>query len=238
MKDSIVSEEISQMIFLKIMQMPTENLPDNNELTWLYTVTKNQTIDYIRKQHDNIDIDTIYDMIEPNDTVNEIIDIDTYNNMIDCLKEDEKEIVSLKVLGDFTFKEIGLILNIPTGTAQWKYYKSVHTLKLLLSNLSMFIITILLYAKTKTSSQEIKQYNNEDKGTTKNDYKSMDSIAPNSLNGYTAESTTSTRHSGLFSNGMEIGLLSISAIFLILTIIFGIILRKRQQKRHKESSKK
>ena len=237
-KDHNTAEEISQMTFLKIIQMPNEKLPDNNELTWIYTVTKNQTIDYIRKQHDNIDIDTIYDITEANDTTNEIIDIDTYNNIINCLKEDEKEIVSLKILGDFTFKEIGLILNIPTGTAQWKYYKAVHTLKILLSNLSMFIITTLLYIKTRTSSQEIKQYTNQDKSTTRNDYKSLDStIAPNSLNGFTAESTASTANSGLFSKGMKIGLLSISVIFLILTIIFGIIFAKRQQKRNSKSSK-
>ena len=129
------------------MQMSIDKIPDNNELTWLYTITKNQTIDYLRKQHNNIDIDNIYDIPEQNDKISEIIDIDTYNSMINCLNEDEKEIVSLKILGNFTFKEIGLMLNIPTGTAQWKYYKAVHTLKIFLSNLSMFVITTLLYIK-------------------------------------------------------------------------------------------
>ena len=43
---------------------------------------------------------------------------------------------------------------MPTATVQWKYYKSVHILKILLSNLSMFIITSLLYIKSKTKIEE------------------------------------------------------------------------------------
>ena len=40
-----------------------------------------------------------------------------------------------------------------------------------------------------------------------------------------------------FSNKTQIGLFSISIIFLILTIIFGIIFAKHQQKRHRKSFK-
>ena len=213
------------------MQMSIDKIPDNNELTWLYTITKNQTIDYLRKQHNNIDIDNIYDIPEQNDKISEIIDIDTYNSMINCLNEDEKEIVSLKILGNFTFKEIGLMLNIPTGTAQWKYYKAVHTLKIFLSNLSMFVITTLLYIKAKNSSEKI------DNNVTHFDGTSIDSVGPSSFQGITANSTTSSIQSVLFSNKTQIGLLCISIIFLILTIIFGIIFAKHQQKRHSKSFK-
>ena len=213
------------------MQMPTDKIPDNNELTWLYAITKNQTIDYLRKQHNNIDIDDIYDIPEQNDKISEIIDIDTYNSMINCLNEDEKEIVSLKILGNFTFKEIGLMLNIPTGTAQWKYYKAVHTLKIFLSNLSMFVITTLLYIKAKNSSEKI------DNNVTRFDGTSIDSVGPSSFGGIASNNTTSSIQSVLFSNKTQIGLFSISAIFLILTIIFGIIFAKHQQKRHRKSFK-
>lgn len=35
-KDNNVAEEISQMVFFKIMQLPTEKIPSNNELSWRY----------------------------------------------------------------------------------------------------------------------------------------------------------------------------------------------------------
>lgn len=34
-KDKNIAEEISQMIFLKILQSPIENIPNNNELSWI-----------------------------------------------------------------------------------------------------------------------------------------------------------------------------------------------------------
>lgn len=236
-KDKNIAEEISQMIFLKILQSPIENIPNNNELSWLYTITKNQTIDYLRKQHNDIDIDTIYDIPDKDNKINEIIDRNTYNKMIDGLEKKEKEIVSLKVLANFTFKEIGLILGMPTATVQWKYYKSVHILKILLSNLSMFIITSLLYIKSKTKIEEKSSKTDITNNTKQNGHQTIDSIAPSSIDGFATESTTATIQSSLFSNKIEMSLLSVSAIFLILTIIFGIILVKNQQKRHHKSSK-
>ena len=234
-KDKNIAEEISQTIFLKILQNPIENIPNSNELSWLYTITKNQTIDYLRKQHNDIDIDTLYDIPDNENKINEIIDRDTYNRMIDGLEEKEKEIVSLKVLTNFTFKEIGLILDMPTATVQWKYYKSVHTLKILLSNLSMFIITSLLYIKSRT--KKIEEKADVTNSTKQNVHQSIDSIAPSSIDGFATESTTATIQSSLFSNKIEISLFSVSAIFLILTIIFGIIFAKNQQKRHHKTSK-
>lgn len=236
-KDKNIAEEISKMIFLKILQSPIENIPNNNELSWLYTITKNQTIDYLRKQHNDIDIDPIYDIPEKDNKINEIIDRNTYNKMIDVLEEKEKEIVSLKVLTNFTFKEIGLILGMPTATVQWKYYKSVHTLKILLSNLSMFIITSLLYIKSKTKIEEKSSKTDITNNTKQNGHQSTDSIAASSIDGFATESTTATIQSSLLSNKIEMSLFSVSAVFLILTIIFGIILVKNQQKRHHKSSK-
>ena len=234
-KDKDIAEEISQMTFFKIMQLPTEKLPNINELSWLYAITKNQTIDYLRKQHNDIDIDTLYDIPDNENKINEIIDRDTYNRMIDGLEEKEQEIVSLKVLTNFTFKEIGLILDMPTATVQWKYYKSVHTLKILLSNLSMFIITSLLYIKSRT--KKIEEKADVTNSTKQNVHQSIDSIAPSSIDGFSTESTTATIQSSLFSNKIEVSLFSVSAIFLILTIIFGIIFAKNQQKRHHKTSK-
>lgn len=234
-KDKNIAEEISQTIFLRILQNPIENIPNSNELSWLYTITKNQTIDYLRKQHNDIDIDTLYDIPDNENKINEIIDRDTYNRMIDGLEEKEKEIVSLKVLTNFTFKEIGLILDMPTATVQWKYYKSVHTLKILLSNLSMFIITSLLYIKSRT--KKIEEKADVTNTTKQNVHQSIDSIAPSSIDGFATESTTATIQSSLFSNKIEVSLFSVSAIFLILTIIFGIIFAKNQQKRHHKTSK-
>lgn len=236
-KDKNTAEEIAQTVFLKILQNSSEKIPNNNEASWLYTVTKNQTIDYLKKQRNYIELDDIYNITDENNNIDEIIEIDNFNDIIAGLDKKEQEIISLKVIADFTFKEIGLMLNMPTATVQWKYYKSIHTLKLLLSNLSMFIISLLLYINQKNKKEETSKKITSKDTTNTNSYSSQSKSEPSSLDGFTAQSEIPTTQLRGFSNNIEIGLFSISAIFLLLTIIFGIIFIKHQQKRHNKSSK-
>jgi len=226
--------------------MPKYMLPENNELSWLYMITKNQTIDYLRKKRNNIDLDDIYDIQDKNSKIQEIVDIDYYNRIISGLDEKEKEILSLKILSKFTFKEIGKILNIPTATVQWRYYKSIHTLKLLISNLALLIISITLFIKNTNSnileenkSNNIKKSDNseiksEEEGVADDNVKddnvkmegssSFENLKLQESIGISSDSTKNV-------DTPKIITLSFSFIFLIFSIIFGIIYIKHKKKK-------
>lgn len=221
-KDRNIAEEISQNIFLKILKIDKEIIPDNNELSWIYTITKNQTIDYLRKQHENIDLDSIYEINDENNEIENIVEQDTYNKIIEGLEEKEREIISLKIISEMTFREIGEILEMPTATVQWKYYKAMHTLELLLSNMALFIITTVIYIKRKNIDNEKQEdiANNE----------THENIKIDGITSDTIETTTSSQRATTSSYIKE-SLLGFSMIFLIFTIIFGIIFAKHQQKR-------
>ena len=230
-KNCDIAEEIAQNIFLKIMQLPKDKLPSKNEASWLYSVVKNASIEYLRKQHNDLDISSIYNLEDKDNEINKIIDRDSFNRLINCLDDIEKEIVSLKSLANLSFREIGLALNMPTGTVQWKYYKAIHTLKIFISNLTMFIITFLVYIASKeTEIDSENTINNDHTGHT-----SIDLIVTGEM---AADSSTAGLQSDIVAKKVKkIGLFSISSIFLVLTIAFGIFLVKRQQKRHKKTSK-
>ena len=231
-KNRDLSEEIAQMVFMKIIKMDKSKLPTSNESSWIYTVTKNETIEYLRKQHNEIDIDDIYDIPNLKNEIDEIIDIDNFNTIIKCLDEEEKEIVSLKIISNFTFKEIAEILEIPIGTVQWKYYKAVHTLKIFISNLAMFVITFLIYIINTQTKNSFENMIEEDSV--------QDSIdIPNDFGDIIMDSNISagTKSESSLANIKDLGLISVCSIFLILTIIFGIIFAKFQQKRKKKTSK-
>lgn len=229
-KDNYISEEVVQTVFLKILQLPPNSLPSHSEASWLYTTTKNQTIDLLRKKFNYIDLDTLYNVKDCNDEINNIVNKNTYNKIIDNLSKIEKEIVSLKLLSNFTFKEIGELLAIPTATVQWKYYKSLHSLKFLLGNLMMFILTFALYLKTKSTKTNISRSE-----SIKNDNKTFSGNQNLSVQNIVCDASISAHTvSDISSNNIQIGLFSFSTIFLILTIIFTIIFTKRQQKKHKK----
>ena len=231
-KDINIVDEVVQLFFLKIMQIDKNKLPSTNELSWIYTVTKNQTIDFLRKQHKDIDIDLIYNNKDEENDINKIIDKDKFNSMLQGLDELDREIISLKVLSNFTFKEIGIILNMPTATVQWKYYKDINTLKVLLSNIAMFIITTIIYINSKfinkiENSRELKE--SADNHIANDNYQQFFD-AVDSAADYSGTSKT------FFFKTSNVFLL-ISIILFIITIISFIFFIKRQQKRYKKSSK-
>lgn len=53
----------------------------------------------------------------------------TVSQALDTLKPSERQIVSLKVLGEMTFKEIAASLQIPMGTVAWKYQNAIKKLR-------------------------------------------------------------------------------------------------------------
>ena len=140
LKNKENAEDIMQNVFIKIGNLSKEKLPSNYEASWLYSVTKNEAISYLRKNKDTLQIDEIEEKGKE-DTIEEVVGKNTYQNIISSLEQKEKQIISLKVEIGLSFKEIAKLLNMPIGTVQWKYYKSLHSLKLLIGNLSLFIVT-------------------------------------------------------------------------------------------------
>lgn len=132
------AEDIAQNVFVKIGNLEQEKLPKNYEASWIYTVTKNECISFIRK---NKEISSIENRLEnEKNEIEAVIQNSSYQNLLESLEQVEKQIIFLKIEEGYSFKEIAKLLKMPMGTVQWKYYKSLHSLKLLIGNLSMFII--------------------------------------------------------------------------------------------------
>lgn len=155
LKNKENTEDVVQEIFMKIYNLDKTKLPEKGTLSWIYTVSKNETFNYLRRKKQEVNIDDIYELQEESSEIEEIIDIHTYNKIISGLTEKEKEIVSLKILSNLTFKKIGQMLQMPTATVQWKYYKAVSSLKISLGNLALSIITFIFLIVRKENLKSI-----------------------------------------------------------------------------------
>lgn len=134
------AEDIAQNVFVKIGNLEQEKLPQNYEASWLYTVTKNECISFIRKNKETSSIENRIENENDKNEIEAVIQNSSYQNILGNLEQVEKQIIFLKIEAGYSFKEIAKLLKMPMGTVQWKYYKSLHSLKLLIGNLSMFII--------------------------------------------------------------------------------------------------
>ena len=156
------SEDIMQMIFAKIYEMENSKLPTSNYSSWLYSTTKNETINFLKKKKNDIPIDKIYEISDDNSELNKVIDNIEFNRLINKLNDKEKEIISLKMLSNFSFQEIAKLLKEPVGTVKWRYYKSIYSLKTILGNLAMFIVSLGIGLKTLLSNKESENITNQE----------------------------------------------------------------------------
>ncbi len=246
LKNKEDSEDIVQIVFLKIFRLEKEKLPTNNAATWIYSVTKNETFNFLKSKKEELNIDELYYITSENKELNEIIEIDSYNKMIAKLPIKEQEIISLKILSGLSFKEISGVLGIPIGTVQWRYYKGVHTLKLLLSNLSMFIIMMMAFVlkkqpvrKKQSNQEEMKEdvIDNSAESSREEAFKKDETNITEDTEVTTDRIEITETESNPRMDIVDIGIFSISSIFLMATIIFFIIFIKHQQKTRKKLSK-
>lgn len=267
LKNKENTEDVVQEVFMKIYNLDKTKLPEKGTLSWIYTVSKNETFNYLRKKKQEVNLEDIYELQEESSEIEEIIDINTYNKIISGLTEKEKEIVSLKILSNLTFKKIGQMLQMPTTTVQWKYYKAVNSLKISLGNLALSIITFIFlivrkenlksidnkseekeqnsnFGSSENKKQDSEHQVNMDSNVRDDNLKKDEDKLQESINNGLNEifSVPTGDMSSLSNKSTSVDVIQQVAIgfsgtFLIISIIFAIFFCKHQQKRNKKTSK-
>lgn len=151
LKNEQDSRDAVHNVIAKLLSINTQSLPDSNELGWLYTVVKNEAVDLRKRNSATLPLD---DSFIPSDDfedegINSLIDMDAYQKKISHLDTERQEIVTLKVIGGFTHREISEIIGKPVGTIQWLYATAIAKLR---KSVPMLLITAIL-----TSAASIRQ---------------------------------------------------------------------------------
>lgn len=147
LKDDDLCEDAIQNVMLKLYRLEENKFPKGHELTWLYTVAKNEALQILRKESKSIDVETV-ELVERGD-IEAFIDKDQFEYMIKSLNDQQKEIVTLKVLGGLTHKEISSLIEKPIGTVQWLYNTAIKKLKVALSAVFGLMVLSGGFASTK-----------------------------------------------------------------------------------------
>ena len=134
-KDIELSEELTQETFYTaIKKINTLNKKESIR-TWLYQIAKNKWKDYLKKNKKaNIDLDenTVENLVANYDIEEDMIAKDNiieFYKKIHMLDIDTREIIYLKIIRNFTFKEISQILGKNEEWARTKFYRGKLKLK-------------------------------------------------------------------------------------------------------------
>lgn len=139
-KDSTAAEDITSEFFIRLWEKADQFKEGNGHKGYMATIARNMTIDYIRKNsredllpEDEEDREIAEQGINTGDNTptpeNQVIEELSVKEALERLKPLYKQIVTMKVLGDMTFKEISEALNIPMGTVTWDYRDAIKQLR-------------------------------------------------------------------------------------------------------------
>lgn len=241
LKNSEDSNEITQEIFINIYNLDSLKIPRVNEISWLYEMTKNVSINLIKSRFQNITTDEIFELIDERNEIEKIISNDKYQSLIYNLPFKEREIITLKEMGEFSFEEISNLLDMKIKMVKWYYYKSIKTLRLAVGNFAMFIITGLLFIKShkkehtnELSSEENNNYQNINSFENKTNDMLNTKIENNLTNtiSTTESSTSEDINTPYFFEDTSLSFGIASIVFLIATIVFGILFANSQKNKN------
>ena len=257
LKNTDETEDVLQNVFVKIFKLDNEKLPTKSHLSWLYSVAKNETINYIKKHSKEKNYESLYEITDNDTEIEKVLDKEYFNKLIENLPPKQQEILSLKIISNLSFREIANILDMKIPAVQWHYYKSLNTLKLLLGNVITIFVGAFLYIKTRglTERNEAEPEENDsvkekdevaidEKNTADNksinqstepqeEYNRADSYTgKNDTIEITAQATGTAESST--NNIVSLGIIITTIIFVV---TFSIFLIKRQIKLKKKLSK-
>lgn len=125
-----VAEEVTQETFYQAMKC-IERFDGKSQMsTWLCGIAKNQLHNYYKKNPHMNDIEE--EIIQTDNIENQVISdmgkLDLLRK-IHLIKEPFKEVMYLRVFGNLSFKEIGVVLNQSENWARVTFYRGKEKLK-------------------------------------------------------------------------------------------------------------
>lgn len=134
------SYDVIQNLMMRLYMLDEKLFPVDHELSWLKTVVKNEALMQLRKEKPTVPLEDSFEFPMQDQRIEDFVDMESFHTLTSSLNEKQKKIVTMKVLGNMTHKEISKVLSIPIGTVQWIYNTSIKKLRRTLSTLTSFIL--------------------------------------------------------------------------------------------------
>jgi RNA polymerase sigma-70 factor (ECF subfamily) len=120
------AEDVMQNVFIKLFENYGSFEGRSDIKTYLYRMTVNKAIDYIRLQSLR---GRKHEELKPEDTIREKPDTSLLDVLMEKLNPDLKAPVLLSEIGGFSYKEISAILNINIGTVKSRINRGMAKLR-------------------------------------------------------------------------------------------------------------
>lgn len=130
------AEDLTADFFIKLWNMADQYKAGSGHKTWMTVIARNMAIDFMRKAGREQLTEEVPE-VSAADTAagtadsmeNKVVGRMNFRETVEKLPETERQIMTMKLAGQMTFKEIAEVLGIPMGTVTWKYQNSLEKLR-------------------------------------------------------------------------------------------------------------
>lgn len=147
------AEDITSEFFIRLWEKAASYRAGSGHKGWMATIARNMAIDLLRKRRreELVDFHTERaedaqteeygqraagrrDILESAGSMQESVEDIVISEMsmreaLLTLKEAEREVIHMKIMGEMTFQEISDILQVPLGTVTWRYREAIKKLR-------------------------------------------------------------------------------------------------------------
>lgn len=124
------AEDVTSEFFIHLWDIADTYKPGRGHRAWMITIARNMAIDYLRKRNREMPSAEIPDyLLEKHFAEEQICHKLSLEQALQTLKEEERQIVNLKIMGELTFREIAVLLKKPQGTVAWCYRTAIRKLR-------------------------------------------------------------------------------------------------------------
>lgn len=124
-----VAEDITQEVFVKLFVSPP-NLSVKKLRAWIFTVSRNSAIDYLRKNRVSYNEEIT---LTTHNVENEVLNRLDIEQAFLALNTTEREIITLHLNAGLSFKEITSITQLSLPSTYRRYKQALNKLKVILS---------------------------------------------------------------------------------------------------------
>ena len=134
--------DVIQSVMLRLYTLEEKLFPTDHELSWLKTVVRNEALMRLRKEKVAAPLEECFERPVYDQRIDDFVNMEEFNALTAMLNERQRKVITMKIMGDMTHKEIAKFLSMPIGTVQWLYNTSIKELRRAMTALAAFAVCL------------------------------------------------------------------------------------------------
>ena len=128
-KNEVVAEDILSEVYIKFLENINKIKKNESILGLLYVISKNLSLNYIKKNKRIDSIDNYYDLKEESNISLKLECEEVIIKMKKILSDDMFKVIIMRLINELEYKEISKLINKKESTVRWLYMEGIKKVK-------------------------------------------------------------------------------------------------------------